>query len=217
MKVTKIEYQKKDPSRVNLYIDDAFFCGISLNTLAKEALYEGMEVSSELLDRIALMDLRERFLNRATEYILRSPKSEFQMYRYLRNVQYKKQGVWFSKELNINWDIFFEEIVGKLKEYKYIDDENFARVFVQSRVRNKPRGKKVLISELISKGINRDTAQRICDEEIVDEMKLISDTFEKKYKGKKFDINDQKMIGFLMRKGFTWDLIREFDNNESSK
>ena len=41
MIVTKLEYQKRDPNRVNLYIDGKIFCGISDDTLAKESLYDG--------------------------------------------------------------------------------------------------------------------------------------------------------------------------------
>lgn len=215
MKVTKLEYQKKDPSRVNLYIDEGFFCGISLNTLAKENLYEGMDIVSQDLDRIALEDLKERFLTRATDYLLRSPKSEFQIYRYLKNLAYKKKDVWYKKDISLNWDMFFDEIVEKLKSYKYIDDENFARMFVQSRVKNRPRGKIVLVGELMSKGISKDIAQKVCEEEVVDEEQLLKDTFEKKYRGEKFDLNNRKMVNFLLRKGFNWDLIRKFSNNDS--
>jgi len=214
MKVTNLEYQKKDPNRVSLYIDDEFFAGISLNTLTSEALYEGMEVNATMLDRLLLADLKERFLTRATNYILRSPKTEFQMFRYLKNLSYKKKGVWFRDDLNLDWDTFFAEVIGKLKGYKYIDDENFSRMFVQSRMKNKPRGKRVLIGELISKGVNKDIAQRICDEEIEDEYELLRDTFVKKYKNEEFDIKNQKMVNFLLRKGFRWDLIRKFSNNE---
>ena len=214
MKVTNLEYQKKDPNRVSLYIDDEFFAGISLNTLTSEALYEGMEVNVTMLDRLLLADLKERFLTRATNYILRSPKTEFQMFRYLKNLSYKKKGVWFRDDLNLDWDTFFAEVIGKLKGYKYIDDENFSRMFVQSRMKNKPRGKRVLIGELISKGVNKDIAQRICDEEIEDEYELLRDTFVKKYKNEEFDIKNQKMVNFLLRKGFRWDLIRKFSNNE---
>ncbi len=215
MKVTKLKYQKKDPSRVNLYIDDEFFCGISLNTLAKENLYESMDIGLEDLDRIVLNELKERFLTRATEYLLKSPKSEFQIYRYLKNLAYKKKDIWYKEDISLNWDMVFDEIVEKLKSYKYIDDENFARMFVQSRIKNRPRGKIVLVGELMSKGISKDIAQKVCEEEVVDEEQLLKDTFEKKYRGEKFDISNRKMVNFLLRKGFNWDLIRKFSNNDS--
>lgn len=217
MRVTKIEYQKKDPSRVNLYIDEKFFCGISLDSLASEALYEGLEIDDEILNRLLQRDLKSRFLTRVTEYLSHSPKTEFQVYRYLKDLKFKKKEKWFNEDIDIEWDIFFDEIVKKLKEYKYIDDESYARSFIQSRMRNKPRGKTVLMGELMSKGVSKDISEMVCSQEIVDEFELLKNTFEKKYRGKRFDIKDRKMVGFLQRKGFNWDLIERLNSDDTSK
>ncbi len=215
MIVSKIEYQKKDPNRVNLYIDGDFFCGISLDTLASENLYEGLDISEEVLDRLLQRDLKSRFLTRVSEYLSHSPKTEFQVYRYLKNLKFKKKNTWFKEDINIDWDKFFDEIVSKLREYKYIDDESFARSFVQSRMRNKPRGRSVLIGELMAKGVSKEIAETVCGEEIVDELELLKSTFEKKYRGKNFDIKDSKMVSFLQRKGFSWDLIERFNRDDT--
>ena len=215
MIVSKIEYQKRDPNRVNLYIDGDFFCGISLDTLASENLYEGLDISEEVLDRLLQRDLKSRFLTRVSEYLSHSPKTEFQVYRYLKNLKFKKKNTWFKEDINIDWDKFFDEIVSKLREYKYIDDESFARSFVQSRMRNKPRGRSVLIGELMAKGVSKEIAETVCGEEIVDELELLKSTFEKKYRGKSFDIKDSKMVNFLQRKGFSWDLIERFNRDDT--
>lgn len=215
MVVTKIEYQKRDPSRVNIYIDNEFFCGISLDTLASENLYEGLEVDDCVIDNILQKDLRSRFLTRVMEYISRSSKTEFQIKKYLRELKFKKNNIWFKGDISLDWERFFNEILSKLREYKYIDDESFARSFVSSRLRNKPRGKSVLISELISKGVSKDIAQSVCDDEIGDEIDTLRKAFDKKYRGKSFDIKDQKMVNYLLRKGFNWDLIEQFNRNES--
>ena len=215
MIVSKIEYQKRDPNRVNLYIDGDFFCGISLDTLASENLYEGVDISEEVLDRLLQRDLKSRFLTRVSEYLSHSPKTEFQVYRYLKNLKFKKKNTWFKEDINIDWDKFFDEIVSKLREYKYIDDESFARSFVQSRMRNKPRGRSVLIGELMAKGVSKEIAETVCGEEIVDELELLKSTFEKKYRGKNFDIKDSKMVSFLQRKGFSWDLIERFNRDDT--
>ena len=215
MRVTKIEYQKKDPNRVNIYIDESFFCGISLDTLASENLYEGLEIDDSVIESILQKDLRSRFLTRVMEYISRSPKTEFQIKRYLRELKFKKRDIWFKGDILIDWDEFFNEILKKLKEYKYIDDESFARSFVSSRLRNKPRGKSILISELISKGVSKDIAEMVCNEDMGDELDILRKAFEKRFKEKKFDIKDQKMVGYLLRKGFSWDLIEQFNRDES--
>jgi len=217
MKVSKIEYQKRDPNRVNLFIDGKFFCGISLDTLAKESLYEGLEISENTLNEILEMEVTNRFLTRVMDYISKSPKTEFQILKYLKELKFKKKGTWFKEDLEINWEKLFNTIVEKLKKYKYIDDENFARLFVTSRLRNRPRGKSILIGELMSKGVSKDIAQKVCDEEVVDEYELLKNTFEKKYRGKKFDYKDTKMINFLLRKGFSWDLIQQFKQDDTTE
>jgi len=214
MKVTKIEYQKKDPNRVNLYIDEQFFCGISLDTLASENLFEGLEIDQEVIDRMLERDLKSRFLIRVTDYLSHSPKTESQVFKYLKELKYKKKNNWFREGVDIDLEKLFNEIVSKLKEYRYIDDKEYAKSFVLSRLRNKPRGKSVLISELISKGVSKDIAQEVCNEFITDEIDLLKQTFEKKYRNQIFDINNQKMVGFLFRKGFSWDLIEQFSQYE---
>jgi regulatory protein len=217
MVITKIEYQKKDPERVNIYIDGEFFCGISLNVLAKENLYEGLTVDEQTLDRILKKDLESRFMNRAVEYLSRTVKTEFQVRQYLKNLKFKKKGVWFNEDIQLDWDLLFEQIIDSLKKYKYIDDEEFAHAFVQSRLNVKPRGKSVLISELLSKGVSKEIAQRVCDEEITDELEVLRNAFRKRFKDEKFNIQNQKMVGYLLRKGFSWDLIEQFERNESEK
>jgi len=217
MVITKIEYQKKDPERVNIYVDGEFFCGISLNVLAQENLYEGLTIDEQTLDRILKEDLESRFMNRAVEYLSRTVKTEFQVRQYLKNLKFKKKGVWFNEDIQLDWDLLFEQIIDSLKKYKYIDDEEFAHAFVQSRLNVKPRGKSVLISELLSKGVNKEIAQRVCDQEITDELDVLRNAFRKKFKDEKFNIQNQKMVGYLLRKGFSWDLIEQFERNESEK
>ena len=217
MVITKIEYQKKDPERVNIYVDGEFFCGISLNVLAKENLYEGLTVDEQTLDRILKEDLESRFMNRAVEYLSHTIKTEFQVRQYLKNLKFKKKGVWFNEDIQLDWDLLFEQIIDSLKKYKYIDDEEFAHAFVQSRLNVKPRGKSVLISELLSKGVSKEIAQRVCDQEITDELDVLRNAFRKRFKDEKFNIRNQKMVGYLLRKGFNWDLIEQFERNESEK
>lgn len=217
MIVTKVQYQKKDPNRVNLYIDGVFFCGISLDTLASENLYEGLEIGQDVLDRVIQKDLESRFLTRVTDYLSHGPKTEFQIQRYLKNLKYKKKDIWFQEDVDIDWDILFENVVNKLKKYKYINDKEYARSFVSSRLRNKPRGKSVLVSELISKGVSKDIAQVVCDELVDDEFEILQKTFEKRFRDQKFSKDNQKMVGYLLRKGFSWDLIVQLSKDDTSK
>jgi regulatory protein len=215
MILTLLESQKKDPSRVNLYMDGNFFCGISVNTIAKYNLYVGKEMSQEILDELFFSELEERFFDRVIGFLERTPKTERQVRIYLKELSFKKKGKWFETLDGEILSKIVENVVKKLNEYRYIDDEKFAELFVNSRTKNKPRGKEVLIMELLSKGVSKDIAQKVVNLLVEDEYSLMLETYKKKYKEEKITMNDRKKIDFLRRKGFNWDLIEQFINNES--
>jgi len=217
MKVTQLSSQKKDPSRVNLYIDENFFCGLSLDAVAKFGIYQGREIEEEELEKILVDELKNRFAQRAMSYISRAIKTESQMIRYLKTLSIKKKGTWYKDIKDEQLQEIFDEIITKLKEYGYLDDEEFAFQFISSRIKNKPRGKRVLVSELMSKGVNRDLAEKKVDELVGDEYDVLRRVYEKKYKGEKITIRDNKKIDFLKRKGFDWDLIKQLIEDESEK
>jgi regulatory protein len=217
MKITKLSSQKKDPSRVNMHIDGKFFCGVSLDTVAKFNMYVGKSIKAKELDSILITELTNRFMARAMSYISKSVKTEFQLRRYLKDLSFKKKGDWYSDISKEDLEKMFNEIIDRLKEYKYLDDERFAEEFVLSRVKNKPRGKMILVAELMSKGMNRDLAQQKVDELVEDEYDVLKRIYEKKFKKQKITYDDRKKIDYLMRKGFSWDLIEQFINDESSK
>jgi regulatory protein len=212
--ITKLEQQKKNTSRVNLYIDEQFFAGISTNTLAKFNLYKDKKISEEILQDVLYQDLKQRFTDRAVNYLTRAPKTVFQIRRYLNDLRFKKKGNWFDEGVDINFDEIFDEIIEKLEELLLLDDESYARMFIESRIKNKPRGKFVLISELMSKGVNKDIANKVCDELIEDEYDILKRAFYKKYKSYKLDIADRKKVAYLQRKGFSYDLIKQFIEDE---
>lgn len=217
MIITKLEQQKRNSSRLNLYIDEEFVAGISSNTLAKFNLYKGKEITEKVLKELLYEEVKRRFSDRAINYLARAPKTEFKIRQYLRDLQYKKKGKWFDKNANIDFEKIFDEIVEKLKEMSLLDDQEYARLFVSSRIKNRPRGKFVLVSELLSKGVNKEIAIKVTDELIEDEYDILKKTYYKRYKEEDFDIADRKKIAYLQRKGFSYDLIKKFAKSESTE
>lgn len=214
MKVTKLVSQKRDPDRVNMYIDEEFFCGISLDGIAKFNIYLGKELEESDLEEILFEELKNRFFQRATNYISRAIKTEVQLKRYLRELSFKKKGKWFTDVSKESLEEIINDTAERLKEYNYLNDEVFAEEFLQSRIKNRPRGKAVLLSELISKGVNAELAKEKVEELVEDEYVMLKRIYEKKYGNENMSIQDSKKIDFLRRKGFSWDLINEFLNNE---
>jgi regulatory protein len=109
------------------------------------------------------------------------------------------------------------EAVNKFKELGYIDDKRFAEAWVESR--KKTKGKTVLKIELKQKGIAEDTIIELLEEiEPEDEYQRALALVEKKHWP---EMNKEerytKVGGFLARKGFNYDVIRQILKETETK
>lgn len=142
----------------------------------------------------------DKFYLLVIRYLNIRPRSEREIRDYLNN-------------RNANQPII-DLIVDKLKQQKFVNDIEFARMWVESRNRRKPKGKYVLQLELKQKGIS----QEIIDELLLDnskdgkELSLAIDVLERKRK--KFESMDKrerfnKAGSLLARRGFNIDTIKK--------
>lgn len=103
-----------------------------------------------------------------------------------------------------------QEVVSRLESQNYINDQDFARYFIENRHQNKGISTKRLIQELKIKGIDNDiieqamfdqgTGNFLRDEEVEIE-KMIKKQLRK-------TSDRQKIIAYLARQGFSYDLIK---------
>lgn len=214
MEISKFDSQKRNSNRVNMYIDGSFFCGISLDVLTKFNLYVGKILTADDLESILETDLEVQLFNRACAYLARCPRSRKEIERYLFRTILKKKTVWYSDMDSDLRNRVISKVVANLEKYGYVDDQKYAEQYISSRLNGKPSGKAVLISELLTKGIPKDIVVSKVDELVDDEYSLLKKVYEKKYHGEHMSYNDSKKISFLYRKGFSWDLIEQFINDE---
>lgn len=143
----------------------------------------------------------ERYYNLSLRYLSYRPRSEKELIDYL-----KKKKV---SEKNIR------EIIQRLRELNFINDLEFAKFWIEQRMRIKPKALKVVKYELLSKGIKRE----IIDEIIEETGKGKEDDFEnaKKLADKKLarlvnlppEKRKEKIMGFLQRRGFDFEIIKK--------
>jgi len=102
------------------------------------------------------------------------------------------------------------QIIDKLKSDKFLDDAKFAEWLIESRSRTRPRGKRLLIQELKSKGIELSTFNSQLS--TVDEADLAFQALQKKSKSwanlpsKSYQL---KAKSYLYSRGFSWDAIEK--------
>lgn len=103
-------------------------------------------------------------------------------------------------------------IIQRLKEWKYLDDEDFARSFIATRNRLSPRGPYLLRFELKAKGIPESIIESALSELLTSEQDLALEVLRKKlpalvrYPLKK---KREKAFSFLQRRGFRQDTVYE--------
>lgn len=116
-----------------------------------------------------------------------------------------------------------DSIIEKLKEKKFINDEEFARMFLENRLRFKPRSLRVIKLELRQKGIAQELIESgIKNQELGVESDLESakklvekkmgrfrNPFGKLRIGMTRNEIYQKLGRYLASKGFNWDIIKK--------
>lgn len=99
-------------------------------------------------------------------------------------------------------------ILGLLEEEELLDDHRFAKAWVRDRINFKPRGKALLVRELIFRGISNDIIERVLDEEFPgDDIELARRSIAPKvrlYKEMDRKAGIRRAKGFLARRGFAY-------------
>ena len=114
-----------------------------------------------------------------------------------------------------------DELVAHFKEKGYINDREFAHLWIEDRL-NKPLGFKVIERELESKGLSRELIQELINrrKKEVDETKVARELVQKQFnaltgtgklKEKKEPVDKikPKLYGYLARRGFSHETINE--------
>ena len=191
MKITQIEQQKRDKTRVNIYVDYSFYCGLNMEAVVQNRLKIGQEIEKDFLDEIQVESEQQTALNKAVKYISKTMKTEKQIVDYLKGKGYVERVIEF--------------VLGKLKEYNFVDDETFVELYIKQSTNTK--GKKRLQYELKNKGVDEKLVLEKVDEIETDRETALS-LAEKFLQKKKNEKNvREKLFRFLSYRGFAVDDI----------
>jgi regulatory protein len=192
--ITALKYQKKNPDRVNVYLDGRF--GFGLSAILAATLKPGQVLSDAEIELLKEQDGAEVAYNRALNYLSYRPRSRAEIVRHL-----ERHGVPADR---------IEAATHRLERAGLLDDEAFARSWVENRERFRPRGLGALRYELRNKGIG---------DEIVDEVLAAVDVSASAYeaaikKAHQWSHLDRptfqrKLMDYLARRGFDYEVAQE--------
>ena len=105
-----------------------------------------------------------------------------------------------------------ERVMEYLRNAKFVDDERYARAFVNDKIRYNKWGRRKVEQGLWAKHIDGDIRQRVLDE--VDDseyMSVLIDLLKAKRRGIKADTDyevNMKLVKYAMSRGFDYHIIR---------
>lgn len=204
-RVTSIKPQK-NKKRVNVYLDGKFAFGLDLENYMKLNLKVEDEYTEEEIAKIVKKAEFQKVYDKLVRYATLRPRSK------------KEIETWFwRKKVH---ESLHNKLFNRLKRLELLDDEKFARWWVEQRTSFRPRGNRALYAELRQKGIDRKLIEKVLVDLGLDEVKIATQLIEAKmYKWKNLRGLDKKkkMSDFLARKGFNWGVIKEVFNNLKEK
>lgn len=233
MKISQVERQKKNSKRFNIYLDGTFAFGADEDSVVEHRLIVGKELSQEEFERVLFATEVGKLMERMYGLFSVRGRSEKEVRDYLRQLNFKRK----LKDKEDLSDTVMDALVERLKQKDLLNDERFADEWIRARRNSKQKGINAIKSELYQKGIAREIIDRLLDTRkstglsplrgndsdvdvgldmygnVVDtsEEGMAMQSLEKKVRSPEL-LDDpkekQRILGFLMRKGFSYDVAR---------
>jgi regulatory protein len=187
--ITALQFQKRNKERVNVYLDGTYAFGLDAMEAAR--LHKGQVLSDEEIAVLQAQDDRQRAFNLALRFLSYRPRSRAEVQRYLRD-----------KALP---DKVIQVALLRLERAEYVDDEAFARFWVENREQFRPRSQRALRYELRQKGVGEviiDKVLRDLDDEAA-AWRSVEGRLHR-WANLPADQLRQKLMGYLNRRGFDY-------------
>lgn len=193
MKVTSIKQQVKRKDRFSVYVDEKYAFSFSQDGLLRSGLKLGDELSDEDVAIYKRQSDEDKLYDRLLNLLMIRPRSEWELRSYL---QRKK----IEPDLQA-------ALIRKLRERGYVDDEAFAKVWVENRRLLKPMSRRKLFAELKAKRVPQGVIESVLSEDETDEREVLKDLIARKRRQTRYQ-DTEKLMQYLARQGFSYGDIK---------
>ncbi|MCX7885388.1 MAG: RecX family transcriptional regulator [Caloramator sp.] len=199
MKITKVIKQNNTNGRYNIFVDDEYAFSASDEDILKYSIKSGVEISKEQLNFLIESCEETKCYNYALYILSKKDYTEYEISKKLSNKGYSFTTI--------------NKTIEKLKLYDIINDERYAKKYINDCINIKKYGKKKIEYNLKNKGINPDIIKQYffdVDNEYENALEISKKKL--KYINNKKDIKN-KLIRHLLSKGFEYDIIKKAINS----
>ncbi len=199
--ISRITVQKKNKHRFNIFLkqdgNESYAFSVEEDTLINEHLHKGMELEQTTIDSLIKKDNLHKGYSLALHFLSYRMRSVKEMHTNLVKKELDEE------QINV--------IIDRLLKDKWLDDQQFAQAFVQTKIQTTTKGPQLIKKELIEKGVVASMADTELenysfDEQVEKVRKLI---IKKQQQSNKASFKQQfnKTKQHLMQKGFSQDVI----------
>lgn len=205
MKITAITAQQKNNNRVNIMVDTVYRFSLDIFQVSELGIRVGKEYTEQELVELETESQFGKLYGRALEYCMMRPHSAKEVRDYL----YRKTRDSRTKTGEVKKGISPEvtaRVFDRLEEKGYVDDQKFARFWIENRNLTKGTSLRKLTAELRSKGVSQPVIEKFLsdsDRSDDDELKKMIAKKQKRYP------DQQKLMQYLARQGFQYDDIKQ--------
>jgi regulatory protein len=194
--ITALVAQKKNPDRVNVYLDGHFAFGLA--AIEAVRLRRGQVLTEADIERLQAADDVEKAREKALRFLSNRPRSEWEVRQNLRKAGYG--------------DATIDRVLERLRSVALVDDAAFARYWIENRTQFNPRGAVALRQELRRKGVNREVIDAVlAEDQPVDDQAAVQAALAKADRYRQLPRPEfaQKLGAYLARRGFDYETVRE--------
>lgn len=205
MRVTALKVQQRNNRRVNVYVDNSYRFSLDASQLRDLGIHVGSEYNERDINNFTIEGEYKTLYDRSLSYVLVRPRSLKEVSDYL----YKKTRDTLTKNGKIKKGVspkLTTRVLKQLVERGYLDDETFARYWVENRSLRKGASRRTIQEELRLKGVNQlfiDTALKESERNDGQELLKIIAKKQAHYQ------DDKKLTAYLLRQGFLYEDIKD--------
>jgi regulatory protein len=196
--VSGITARRRERGRFTIAISGAPAFTLSEDILFRSGLQIGDELDPAAIARLLADDDIARSTEAALHFLAYRARSEQEVRDRLKRGAFSPEAI--------------DATIVRLNEWRYLDDEDFARRWVESRARGKPRGQRLLQQELRQKGIDAETSKQVIAEADLDEVSAATELARKRLStmaGEDPMAIKRKISAYLARRGYGFDVARK--------
>jgi regulatory protein len=196
--ITSIKPTQRNPRRVTVRVGRKAVATLAHSKAVELGLHVGQVWDDALAERVGHAAVFDKALQQALNRLNRRAMSR-------HDLDYKLKKLDYGQAVR-------EQVLDRLTEMRFLDDEAYARALIDATMRRKPAGPQLLRQKLYQKGIDRSLIERLVGE-ATDAQDLAPGAVElarKKLRTmQRLDLQTRKrrLYGLLARRGFNPDTI----------